>query len=180
MFSLPFFRLLGRALSCWNWKCALLSATARSIVYLAAMGRSGGHDRVAVVLVEIAYVTLTAGIYAGMQQKALSLRNRLRGNLITVLGVPGIAQALDWAAHRLTGATVTSRATLAVCIFTALSALFHLHVMRNGAFLTGQGRSLADDFRRMPRLILEFVAKPAAVLATAGPPAGNTVKAEAA
>ena len=36
-------------------------------------GRYGSHQplgRLSVVLVEIAYVTLTAGIYAGMQQQA--------------------------------------------------------------------------------------------------------------
>jgi hypothetical protein len=152
--------LLAQAFSCWNWKCALLSATARSLVYLAAMARTGLRGSLAVVLVEVVYVTLTAGIYAGMQQKALGLPTRWQGNLIVVLGVPGLAQALDWLAHRLTGASVTGRATLAVSLFAAVSALFHLHVMRNGVFLTGTGRSLFDDFRRMPRLVAGFVVRP--------------------
>jgi len=149
---------------CWNWKCALLSATARSMVYLIAMSRTGLRGSLAVVGVEIAYVTLTAGVYAGMQQRALGLRTRWLGDLIVVLGVPGLSQALDWTAHRVTGATVTSRATLAVCVFAAISALFHLHVMRNGVFLTGTGRTLFDDFRRMPRLVAGFVAKPVVLL----------------
>ena len=152
--------LLRQAFSCWNWKCALLSATARSIVYLAAMSRKSFQGSLAVVLVEIAYVTLTAGIYAGMQQKALGLRSRLLGNLIITVGVPGLSQALDWTAHRVTGAAVTGKATFAVCVFAAISALFHLHVMRQGAFLTGTGRSLVDDFRRMPRIVLGFVVRP--------------------
>jgi hypothetical protein len=104
------------------------------------MTRSGLHGRVAVVLVEMGYVTLTAGIYAGMQQRALELRSRLLGNLIVVLGVPGLAQFLDWLTHHVTGAAATQRAAVAVCVFAAVSALFHLHVMRNGAFLTGRGR----------------------------------------
>jgi hypothetical protein len=61
----------------------------------------------------------------------------------------------DWAAHCVTGATVIGRATLAVNLFTALSAFFHLHVMRNGVFLTGTGCSLFDDFRRIPRLMTD-------------------------
>jgi hypothetical protein len=53
---------------------------------------------------------------------------------------------------------------LAVCFFAAVSALFHLHVMRRGAFLTGhEGRSLLDDFRRMPRLVLAFLVAPIAL-----------------
>jgi hypothetical protein len=154
--------LRAQALTCWNWKCAVLSATARSLVYLVAMARTGIRGSLAVVLVEIAYVALTAGIYAGMQQKALGLRSRLLGNLIIVFGVPGLAQSLDWLTHRITGAPAPARATLAVCFFAAVSALFHLHVMRNGAFLTGQGRSLLSDFCRMPRLIATFVTKPVA------------------
>jgi hypothetical protein len=153
-----------RTLACWNWKCALLSATARSLVYLAAMARTGLRGGLAIVLVEIAYVTLTAGLYAGMQQRALGLRSRLLGNMTVALGVPALAQTLDWLAHRAVGPSAPGRATLAVCIFTAVSALFHLHVMRRGAFLTGRaGRTLADDFRRMPRLIAGFVLQPFAI-----------------
>ena len=150
----------AQVFACWNWKCALLSATVRSLVYLAALARSGPHGRLAIILVEIGYVALTAGIYAGLQQRALALRSRLLGNLIVVLGVPALAQFVDWLTHRAVGAPVPLRATVAVSIFAGVSALFHLFVMRRGVFLTGQGRSLGDDFRRIPRLIAGFVAAP--------------------
>jgi hypothetical protein len=153
------------ALGCWNWKCALMSATARSLVYLAAMARTGLHGGVAIVAVEMAYVTLTAGIYAGLQQKALGLRSRLLGNLTVVIAVPMAAQLFDWLTHHISGAPVPARATLSVCVFAILSALFHLHVMRRGAFLTGQvGHSLLEDFRRIPRLTLGFVLLPVTLL----------------
>jgi len=133
------------------------------------------------VLVEIAYVTLTAGLYAGMQQKALGLRNRLLGNVIVVLAVPGISQFLDWLAHRIAGAAVPNRAILAVCAFTLVSALFHLHVMRRGAFLTNRhGRSLLEDFRRMPRLIAGFVLAPTALLSALAARLGSAAESEAA
>jgi hypothetical protein len=162
--------IFAQAFACWNWKCALLSVTARSIVYLAAMARNGLHGSLSIVLVEMAYVTLTAGLYAGMQQRALSFRSRLLGNLTIVFGVPGTAQILDWLAHRAAGAAAPGKATLAVSMFAIVSALFHLHVMRRGAFLTGRGgRSLAEDFRRMPRLIFGFITAPVVSLsATAG------------
>jgi hypothetical protein len=158
-------KLVAQVHSCWNWKCAVMSAVARSLVYVAAMARGNRQHELGVVLVEIAYVTLTAGIYAGMQQRALGLPRRWLGNAIIVVGVPGLAQALDWLVHRAVGATAPARATLAVCCFAAISALFHLHVMRNGAFLSGYGRSLASDFRRMPRLIAGFALKPLALFA---------------
>ena len=162
-----------QAFYCWNWKCALLSATARSIVYLAALARSGPHGRLSIVMVEIGYVALTAGVYAGLQQRALGLRARWLGNLIVAAGIPALAQILDWLAHRAAGAAVSSRAFLAVSVFAAVSALFHLFVMRRGVFLTGHGRSLFDDFRRIPRLIAGFVVAPVALfamLATGRPP----------
>jgi hypothetical protein len=167
----PFLR---QAFSCWNWKCAILSATARSIVYLAALARSRAHGRLSVILVEIAYVALTAGIYAGLQQRALGLRVRWLGNLIVAFGVPALAQVFDWLAHRAAGAAVPFRAILAVSIFAALSALFHLYVMRRGVFLTNHGRSLADDFRRIPGLIAGLVVAPVALFA---PPAVRPTRA---
>jgi len=155
----------AQALGFWNWKCALLSASARSAVYLAAMARTGLRGGLSNVLVEMAYVTLTAGLYAGLQQKALDFRNRLVGNLAIVPGVPGLAQALDWLIHRAAGAAAPARATLAVCVFAALSALFHLYVMRRGVFLTGRGGgSLGEDFRRIPRLAAGFVLSSAVFL----------------
>jgi hypothetical protein len=156
----------ARALACWNWKCALLSAAARSIVYLAALARTGLHGGLSIVLVEMAYVTLTAGVYAGMQQKALGLRSRLLGNATVAFAVPWLAQLLDWLAHCAVGAAVPGKVTLTVCIFATLSALFHLHVMRRGAFLTGCGRSLFDDFRRMPRLTVGFLIAPVVLVST--------------
>jgi hypothetical protein len=102
--------ILARAFACWNWKCALLSATARSIVYLAAMTRTGLHGGLSIVLVEMAYVTLTAGVYAGMQQRALDFRSRLLGNLTVAFGVPWLALILDWLAHRAAGAQAPARA----------------------------------------------------------------------
>jgi hypothetical protein len=50
--------------------------------------------------VELAYVTLTSGLYAGLQQKALGIRSRWLGNSTIILGVPWLAQAFDWLAHR--------------------------------------------------------------------------------
>jgi len=157
--------LFAQAGACWNWKCALLSATIRSCVYLAALAHNRMPGRWVLVLVEIAYVAATAGLYAGLQQRALGLRSRLVGNLAIVVGVPGLAQALDWLAHRAVGPAAPPRALAVVCCFTLVSAFFHLHVMRRGVFLTGSaGRTLADDFRRMPRLIAGFALGPLAAV----------------
>jgi hypothetical protein len=166
-----------RALACWNWKCALLSATARSVVYVAAMAHSNPRGGLAVVAVELIYVSLTAGLYAGLQQRALGFRSRLLGNLTVVVAVPGFAQLLDWFAHRAAHAAVPGRAITAVCVFSLISAIFHLHVMRRGVFITGStGQTLAADFRRMPMLVAEFLLRPVTILS--GFPARGTRPAE--
>ncbi len=156
--------LRAQVLACWNWKCALLSATARSLVYLAALARSRPHGRLSIILVEIAYTALTAGIYAGLQQRALASRSRALGNLTIALGVPALAQVIDWFVHRFVGAAVPLRAMVAVSIFAFVSALFHLYVMRRGVFLSGRGQSLGGDFRRIPRLIAGFLMAPVTLL----------------
>ena len=152
----------------WNWKCALLSAVARSLIYAVALSRSGMRNSgasLAVIAVEMLYVTLTAGLYAGMQQKALGFRRRWLGDLTIVAGVPGLSQGVDWAVHRAAGAPVPPKALLSAIAFTLVSALFHRHVMRHGGFLTGEhGSSMADDLRRIPGLAIGFALWPGIVL----------------
>jgi len=159
----------AQVLSCWNWKCALVSASARSAVYLVAVARTGGRSdtwgSLGVVLVEMAYVTLTCGLFAGLQQRALGVRSRLLGNAIIVCGVPWLAQPFDWLAHRAANAPAPPKATVALLFYATLSALFHLYVMRCGAFLTGRGgRTLREDFCRVPRLLAGFVLAPLTLL----------------
>jgi hypothetical protein len=158
--------LLAQAFACWNWKCALLSAAVRSAVYVAALAHARLHTAFALVTVEIAYVALTGGLWAGLQQRALALRSRVVGNLLIVLAVPALSQVSDWLAHHSVGPAAPPRALVAVCGFTLVSALFHLYVMRCGLFLTGAaGRTLADDFRRIPGLVVGLI--PALPAATA-------------
>jgi len=46
-------------------------------------------------------------------------------------------------------------------IATLLSAMFHWHVMQNGAMLVGKNsRSFTEDMKQMPRLIATFVWDP--------------------
>jgi hypothetical protein len=142
-----------------------MSAVVRSAVYAAAMTHSAGREGLMVIAVEMLYVTLTAGLYAGLQQQALGLRRRWLGDLGIVAGVPGLSQTVDWLLHRVAGAPAPHRALVSVCVFTLISALFHRHVMRQGTFLTGaESRSLTDDFPRIPRLVLSFVLWPGKLL----------------
>ncbi len=158
-------------LACWNWKCALMSAVVRSMVYAIAMMHGtmmvgALRNGLAVIAVEMVYVVFTAGLWAGLQQVALGARHRRFGDLMIVVGVPGLSQLADLLLHLAVGAPMPQRALVSVCVFTLLSALFHRHVMRHGTFLTGErSGSLVEDFRRMPRLVLSFLMWPGKLLA---------------
>jgi hypothetical protein len=58
--------------------------------------------------------------------------------------------------------------------------LFHLYVMRKGAFLTGQGRSLYEDLRRIPRLLAGFATTPFTLVAAWTSTPTDKVESEAA
>jgi hypothetical protein len=46
-------------------------------------------------------------------------------------------------------------------IVTVVSAMFHWHVMCNGALLVGRkSRPFREDMQQMPRLLLSFVTEP--------------------
>lgn len=46
-------------------------------------------------------------------------------------------------------------------IATIISAMFHWHVMQNGAMLVGHdNRSFGENIKQMPRLVASFVWKP--------------------
>lgn len=157
--------VLSQLKCAWNWKCALMSAAVRSLVYGLAMLHGGSRERLAVIGVEMLYVTLTAGLNAGLQQRALGIRRRWLGDMCIVLLVPGLSQMLDWLAHKVLGAPAPARALTGAAVFTLISALFHRHVMRRGTFLTGESEaSIADDFRRIPRLVVSFVVWPGVLL----------------
>ena len=50
-------------------------------------------------------------------------------------------------------------------VVTLLSAMFHWHVMQNGAMLVGRNsNSFAGDMKRMPRLLVTFVCYPVRAL----------------
>jgi hypothetical protein len=141
-----------------------MSAMVRSSIYLAALAHKGPGSRLAPALVEMWYVTFTAGVYAGMQQRALGLASRRNGNFLAAVAIPSVSLVLDWLVHLFAGAPSPSRCAIAVCSFALISALFHTYAMRSGAFLSGHGRSLGDDFRRVPRLLAGFLAAPVVLM----------------
>lgn len=145
----------------WNWKSAILSALIRSFVYLLATRKHGFHTGLHAVLAEVFYVAFTAGIYSALQQGALDLQPKWLSNSLIVVGVPVLSQSVEYTIHLAAGTPNLRVATISIMIFGFISALFHLHVMRNGALLVGnKSRPFSEDLKRMPLLVAGFLATP--------------------
>jgi hypothetical protein len=156
----------------WNWKAALITAVLRAGACMAALWHSPAHTREHFGAVEAAYVLLTSGIFSAWQQQALDVKPRRLSWAIVVLVIPLGSLAADSALHIWLDHGNMRALGIGALIATLVSAMFHWHVMQNGAMLVGEkSRSLADDMKRMPRLIATFVSNPIRWLVTSLRPA---------
>jgi hypothetical protein len=128
---------------------------------MAALWHSPLHAREHFGAVEAAYVLLTAGIFSAWQQQALDVKPRKLAWSITVLAIPLGSLATDSALHLWLDHGNMRALGIGALIATLVSAMFHWHVMQNGAMLVGENsRSFADDMKQMPRLVATFVWEP--------------------
>ncbi|HTD55029.1 MAG TPA: hypothetical protein VK670_06580 [Silvibacterium sp.] len=145
----------------WNWKAALITAVFRAAACMAALWHSPAHAREHFGAVEATYVLLTSGIFSAWQQQALDVKPRRLSWLIVVLVIPLGSLAADSALHLWLDQGNMRALGIGALIGTLISAMFHWHVMQNGAMLVGErSRSLIDDLKQMPRLIATFVWNP--------------------
>jgi len=80
---------------------------------------------------------------------------------ITVLAIPLGSLAADSALHLWLDHGNMRALGIGALIATLVSAMFHWHVMQNGAMLVGENsRSFIDDMKQMPRLVASFVWDP--------------------
>jgi hypothetical protein len=146
----------------WNWKAALLTAIFRSVACMAALCHASLHTREHFGAVEATYVLATAGLFSAWQQQALDIKPRHVAWIIVVLAIPLGSLAADSALHLWLDRGSMHALGIAALAATLISAMFHWHVLQNGAMRVGdESRSFLHDMRQMPRLAVSFVADPA-------------------
>jgi hypothetical protein len=146
----------------WNWKVVLLTAVCRGVACMAALRHTQAHTRQHFGLVEAGYVLLTAGIFSALQQQSLEIKSRRLAWLITVVAVPLVSLGADALVHQWLDKVSAHALGIGALVFTLVSAMFHWHIMQNGAMLVGESSSsLWTDMKRMPKLLLSFVTAPA-------------------
>jgi len=142
----------------WNWKSAILSSAVRGLLFFVTNVQAGYGAAWRALATELAYRGVSAGFLGAMTQSFRSASPRWLASCVAMVVLPAAGHTLEWLAHRA-GGTPNLRTSMAASVgFTALSTLFHLHAMRRGALIVGEGRApLFADLQRIPSLLCDFV-----------------------
>ena len=142
----------------WNWKSALLSSLFRALIFFFTNLTAGLHAAIGALFAELCYRGLTSGFYGSLTQSLSKANPAWAGTLTALVLLPLSSHALELMVHFLRHTPKLAASLIASICFTTVSTLFHLYAMRRGALVVQAGAcSLAEDLRRMPRLVLAFI-----------------------
>ncbi len=157
----------------WNWKAALLGALLRASFYITVYKASKENWRVAfaAALVEFTFRFITSGASGALVQSFRRATPAWLATLIVTISLPTISHSIEYFTHyaqeryfsEVFPASVNSSRQIAFAVsvlFSVLSAMFNIFIMRHGVLLVGAGpesKSLWSDIKRFPRLIVEFL-----------------------
>jgi len=157
----------------WNWKSALVGAILRASFYFTVYKASKENWVVTMtaVFVELGFRFITSGISGSIVQSFRRARPIWLATLIVTITLPLFSHTIEYITHyaqenyfnTIFAASENQARQKAFAIsvmFSILSALFNLFVMRHGVMLVGAGeesKSLGQDLKRIPLLIVEFV-----------------------
>jgi hypothetical protein len=150
----------------WNWKSACVSSVVRaSIFFLANVG--AGVDAAAQAFVtEWCYRAVSAGFFGAMTEAFRHAEPRWQATLAVMLLLPATSHGLEFVVHATRGTPNLATSIAISMAFTAGSTVFHLHAMRQGVLVVGDGRRpILDDLRRLPHLWGSLLFVPALHLA---------------
>lgn len=143
----------------WNWKAAATSSTVRATIFLVANLSAGPAAALRAMTAEFGLRVVTAGFYGALTESFRRVEPRRHAMAVVMVLLPLVAHALELLVHWTIGTPQLARSIALSASFTAVSTAFNLFAMQRGAFIVGDGRAgLADDLRRVPHLIAEFIA----------------------
>jgi hypothetical protein len=148
-----------KLLRLWNWKSAVLSICMRGPIFLAASLRLSLHAAVSALVAESFFCVATAGFYGAIVQSFRMAQPQWLTLLFLTVILPAIFQGLEYVLHWSRGTPHLRLAEIVSICVSGLSAAFNWYVMRRSTLLVGpQGSRFTTDLRRLPRLILSFLA----------------------
>ena len=157
----------------WNWKAALLGAILRASFYFTVYKASKENWVVTMtaVGVELLFRFLTSGISGALVQSFRRARPVWMATLLVSISLPIFSHSVEFFTHyaqekyfstifAAAENNARQKAFAISVLFSVLSALFNLFMMRHGVLLVGAGdetNSLLDDLKKIPALVLEFI-----------------------
>jgi hypothetical protein len=157
----------------WNWKAALLGALLRASFYVGVYKASKENWRAALAAaaVEFTFRFVTSGASGALVQSFRRATPVWLATLIVTISLPTISHSIEYFTHyaqeryfsALVPASTNNSRQIAFAVsvlFSVLSAMFNLFIMRHGVLLVGAGqesKSLWSDIKRFPLLIVEFL-----------------------
>jgi len=157
----------------WNWKAALLGALLRASFYVTVYkaSRENWRAALAAALVEFSFRFLTSGVSGALVQSFRRAKPIWLATLIVTISLPVFSHTIEFITHyaqeyyfsSLVPASTNNSRQIAFAVsvlFSVLSAMFNLFLMRHGVLLVGAGsetKSLWNDLKKIPLLVIEFI-----------------------
>jgi hypothetical protein len=150
----------------WNWKSAVFSTSIRALIFLFTNLTAGWRAAAGAMAAEFVFRAVTSGFYGSLIQAFRNAEPAWTASLTVLILLPLVPHSLEFGIHLARGTPKLAPSMIASVAFTEISTLFNLYAMRRGALVVGsEASSMAADMRRIPRLIIGFVAAgPLAVL----------------
>lgn len=159
----------------WNWKAATMGALLRGSFYFTVYKASQENWAVTLtaVMVELSFRFFTTGLSGAVVQSFRKATPVWQANIIVSVLLPAFSHTVEFFTHYIQeryffdifaasqDGVARKRAFAISVLFSVLSVLFNLYIMRHGVLLVGAGeetKTFGQDLKRIPRLVGEFVA----------------------
>ena len=167
IFSHPF-QIVKR----WNWKVALIGSSVRAFIYLVTYKATNSWVvTLAAVFVELGFRFFTSGFFGALTQSFRRANPAWLASLTVTIVFPLVSHIVEYFTHfaqekwfsdvlPVSGNEVSRLQSFAISVlFSVLSALFNMYMMRHGVLLVGAGeetKSFKDDLKSIPQLVVDF------------------------
>jgi hypothetical protein len=162
-----------QVLTRWNWKAAILGAILRASFYFTIYKASKENWIVTLsaVLVELIFRFLTSGISGALVQSFRKAAPAWLATIIVSISLPIFGHTVEYITHyaqenmfptifAASANNARQKAFAISVLFSVVSALFNLWMMRHGVLLVGAGgesKPFLSDLKSIPMLVVEFV-----------------------
>jgi hypothetical protein len=142
----------------WSWKAAAWSALLRATTFFATNLRAGHWHALRAGLVEACFAIFAAGMMGAVSQRLRSAKPVWATALVVWLAMPLIMLLTQLGVHTLAHTQHMGTGLALSFCFAAIASAFSWYAMRRGAMLGGvESTAIAQDLRRLPQIILDFV-----------------------